>query len=664
MSDLVTYLPPEQQTIRDRCFHPSGTFVEFTKEAIEQSIPDRFEKIANQFPHRIAVQSGADVLTYAQLNLISNQIARTILSCLRSPGQPVELLFGHQPPMVAAILAVLKSANLYVPLDSSYPVDRLRYMSVHSTARLILTDTEHYALARKLAAEGMEIVNIDDLDAQICGENLNLALEPLDHAYVVYTSGSTGQPKGVLHNQLNVLYSVFVESNRMHICSDDRIGLLHSFSSSASTKYLFTALLNGASLILFDVKTEGLERLRLWLIREGVTLCDFTVSLYRSLTHSLESAGNFPSLRLILLGSEAVTQDDVALYKRFLHPESTLIILLATSETATIRSYFVNSTGDDHSDAVPVGYPIEGKSIALLDETGNPVQPGKVGEIAVKSRYLAVGYWRQPDLTRAKFLPDLNGGDERIYLTGDLGLMLPDGCLMHKGRKDFRVKIRGYGVDIAEVEKFLREHALIKDTVVVARRNEVQEARLIAYFTSLTQQVPTTSELREFLVKKLPDYMIPSAFVKLDTLPLTMNGKVDRKALPEPKTNRPALSMSYVAPRTILEETLSQIWAEILSLDHVGIHDNFFDLGGHSLAATRVISRVIQTFQLELPLKALFDSPTVAEMAMIIALNETKIAEPEALASMLNEVEAMSEDETQRLLAEESARSGRADGHE
>jgi len=423
-------------------------------------------------------------------------------------------------------------------------------------------------------------------------------------------------------------------------------------------------LLNGASLVTFDVKAEGLERLRLWLVREGITLCDFTASLFRSFAHSLENTANFPSLRLIILGSEAVTANDVALYKRFFHPQSTLVILYATSETATIRNYFVDATGDFHDDAVPIGYPIEGKSIVLLDEAGNPVEPGDIGEIAVKSRYLAVGYWRRPDLTDAKFLPDPNCGDERIYLTGDLGRMLPDGYLIHKGRKDFRVKIRGYGVEIAEVERFLREHAAIKDAAVVAQPNEMTGTRLIAYFTSSIDQLSTASELREFLIKKLPQYMIPSAFVRLDALPLTLNGKIDYKALLEPAKIRPELKVSYVAPRTVIEEELAKIWTEALSVDRVGLHDNFFDLGGHSLAAARVISHVIRTFRLDLPLKALFESPTVAQMAKVIEQNQTQMATPDELERLLTELETLSEKDAQLFLAEESARRSRGDGRE
>ena len=666
MNDSLNHrfkLPPEQQAIRDKCFHPSGTFVEFPLEDVETSIAARFEKIAIQFPNRIAVQRGGDVWTYARLNYISNQIARITLARLRSQGQPVVLLFAHQPPIVAAILAVLKSANLYVPLDSSYPVDRLRYMIEDSTAKLILTDNEHFALAQRLAAADIEIVNIDDLDAQPSGENLNLTLTPFHHAYVVYTSGSTGGPKGVLHNHRNVLYSVFVETNSMHICTDDRIGLLHSFSSSASTKFLYAALLNGASLMLFDVKQDGVERLRLWLIRERVTLCEFNPSLFRRLAHNLESAGNFPSLRLIILGSEAVTADDVALYRRFFHPQSNLVILFATSETATIRSYFVNPTGDDHSDGVPIGYPIEGKSIALIDETGNCLEPGNVGEIAAKSRYLAVGYWRQPDLTKAKFLPDPKGGDERIYPTGDLGRMGTDGFLFHLGRKDSRVKIRGFTVEPLEAELLLQRHPAVKAVAIVGRGLHADDQQLVAYCVPASDAAPAADELTQFMQASLPSHMVPSKFVMIDALPLTPNGKLDRQALPAPDTSRPKLRNPYLAPRNPVEANLMAIWGDILNIEQIGVTDNFFDLGGHSLAASQVICRVIEAFQLELPVKALFDAPTIVEMAAIVTQYHAKRASDVELAQMLSEVEAMTEEEAQKLLAGKDARSSSEERH-
>jgi len=335
--------------------------------------------------------------------------------------------------------------------------------------------------------------------------------------------------------------------------------------------------------------------------------------------------------------------------------------LYATSETATIRNYFVEPTGETHDDTVPIGYPIEGKSIVLLDEDGNPVESGDIGEIAVKSRYFAVGYWRQSELTKAKFLPDPKGGDERIYMTGDLGCMIPDGCLMHKGRKDFRVKVRGYGVEIGDLEKALLSHKDIKETVVVTRYSKLGEARLHAYFTTDGWPVPSVNELRAYLKEKLPDFMIPSRLMWLGALPLTAGGKVDRRALPDPGNSRPELDTPYVAPRNPAEEELSQIWTEVLGLEEVGVHDNFFDLGGHSLAATRVVSRVLKRLQLEIPLQSLLQSPTVAPMAAVIIQYQGKQLGQEDLDRIVTELEAMSEEQAKQLLTDQSSARGTRD---
>jgi len=305
---------------------------------------------------------------------------------------------------------------------------------------------------------------------------------------------------------------------------------------------------------------------------------------------------------------------------------------------------------------VPVGYAVEDKEVILLDEGGCEVGVGQVGEIAVKSRYLAAGYWREPELTKARFLLDPNGGDQRIYLTGDLGRMEPDGCLFHLGRRDFQVKIRGYRVEVSEVEMALLEHAAVKEVAVASREVQSGDRRLVAYFVPTGQPAAGVRELRNFLKDRLPDYMIPSAFVMLRTLPLTPNGKVDRLALPEPEKSRPELGTPFVAPSTPVEEELSRIWAEVLSLDQVGIRDNFFDLGGHSLAAARVVSQVIKQFQLELPLQSLFQSPTVAEMAMIITENQAKKVGQEEMARMLAELEPLSDEQAEQLLAQEMPR--------
>jgi acyl carrier protein len=283
--------------------------------------------------------------------------------------------------------------------------------------------------------------------------------------------------------------------------------------------------------------------------------------------------------------------------------------------------FFLDKETEIEGNLVPVGYAVPGNDVLLLDDCG--AESGAEGEIAVRTRYVAPGYWRRPELTASSFLADLTDEKRKIYRTGDLGRVLPDGCLLHLGRKDFFVKIRGYRVELDEIETTLRELPGVKEAVVAALNNNSGEERLVAYVVPAAAPGANASEMRRFLQDRLPDYMIPAVFVALDALPLTDTLKVDRKALPEPSGLRPDIAAPYAAPRNPIEEALARIWAEVLSLDEVGIHDDFLDLGGHSLAATGIISRVMDQFQQTLSMQALFDSSTVAKMAAVIAENET-----------------------------------------
>jgi acyl carrier protein len=280
--------------------------------------------------------------------------------------------------------------------------------------------------------------------------------------------------------------------------------------------------------------------------------------------------------------------------------------------------FFLEKGTELRDNLIPVGYAVPDNEILLLDETGAQAA-GDEGEIAVRTRYVSPGYWRRPDLTADSFLSDAGNEGERIYRTGDLGRMLPDGCLLHLGRKDFFVKIRGYRVELEEIEMMLMEFPGIKEAVVTALNNNSGDERLVAYVVPKTIPQPNVTELRRFLEAKLPDYMIPTSFIALNALPLTDTLKVDRNALPNPTGLRPEIAVVYAAPRNSIEDALAKIWAEVLEVDQVGVHDNFFDLGGHSLTATRIISRVVLSFPTSLPIKVLFDAPTVAEMAEVIA---------------------------------------------
>lgn len=441
-------------------------------------------------------------------------------------------------------------------------------------------------------------------------------------------------------------------TNGFHLCPEDRLTVLSSFSANAGNHDIFTALLNGASLYPLNIKEVGVGRLADWLVQHEITIYHSVPTVFRHFLESLAEETKFPDLRVIRFGGEPASKRDVELYKKYFGQDCILVNRLGSTETGTVRWYFINKDTQVKGNVVPVGYPAEDNEIVLLDDAGNEVGFDNIGEIAVKSRYITPGYWRRSDLTEAAFSSDPEGGVERIYRMGDLGRLQADGCLVHLGRKDLQVKVKGHRIEVAEVEMALLDHPIVKEAVVVAREDQAGERRLVAYLLPTAQPVPPVNELRSFLNERLPDYMIPSAWMFLDAFPLAPNGKVDRLALPAPGGTRPVLDAAFVSPRTPVEEALASIWAEVLGLDQVGIHDNFLALGGHSLMATQVISRVREAFHIEIPLRILFEKPTIGELAVVITERQAEGAGEGNLARMMTELDALSDEEAEQLLAD------------
>jgi len=648
LSRNTPILPPEQQAIRDKCFHPTGTFIEFRKEEIEQSIPDRFEQQVQLYPHRLAVKTRSHELTYDELNKAANQVARAILAKCGNGYESIALIFEQGAPVIAAILGVLKAGQIYVPLDPTFPRARINYMLEDSQARIILTNSKNLSLASTLAQDPRQLLNIEEMDSDLATGNLGLTIPPDSPACIYYTSGSTAQPKGVAQPHRNLLHQAMKHSNQLHICAEDRLTILSSPTSIGTIWWSLNVLLNGAALFPIDIRGDGFSHLADWLAEQEITIHNIGPAVFRQFAGTLTGEEQFPKLRLIQVGGERVYKGDVELYKKFFSRDCIFINHMGSTETGTIRMYFVDKETPITVSNMPVGYPVEDTEILLLGDDGREVGFNQVGEIAVKSRYLATGYWRRPDLTQAAFLPDPNDSDVRIYLTGDLGRVLPDGCIEHLGRKDLQVKIRNYKVEPSVIENALLVSETIKDAVVLAHEDRPGDRRLVAYLVPARNPHPTVTELRRFLAETFPDYMIPSAFVMLNALPLTPSGKVDRQALPAPSKARPRLESDFFAPRNPLEEKLANIWAEVLGLDQVGIHDSF-----DSLLASQVIARVIKTFQVEVPLRSLWESPTISDMAVVIVQNQAKEAEEEDLNRMLAELETLSDEQAQRLLSDE-----------
>jgi amino acid adenylation domain-containing protein len=493
----ITSLPVEQQAIRTKCFHPTGTFVEFKKEEIEQSIPERFEKQVRNYAHRLAVSTGNQTLTYEALNDAANRVARTVLRRCGEGDAPVALVFEKGAPMVVAILGALKAGKSYVLLEPSFPVERTKLILEHSQAALLVTHTEHFSLANTLNREVRRIVNLDELDSSV-STNVSLPISPDAVAWVHYTSGSTGEPKGVVQTHRNALHVVMTHTNDYHICPNDRLTFLASRGGD-----IFLALLNGASVFPMDVKREGPTQFADWLMRAEITVYGSVMSTFRHLVTNLTGDEKFPHLRLIKLIGEPIYKSDVELYRKHFSQRCILVNRLGGTETGTFCHYFIDDSSPFMDDPVPVGYSVGGKEVLLLDDDGNALRTNPIGEIAVKSRYLSPGYWQRPDLTAAAFRPDPQEGAKRIYHSGDLGCLLPDGCLVHLGRKDFQVKIRGHRVETAEVEMVSLALNQVKEAVVIGEKESSGTMRLVAYVVPSAGSPPTVSELRRALSREI-----------------------------------------------------------------------------------------------------------------------------------------------------------------
>jgi amino acid adenylation domain-containing protein len=633
---------------------PNNSFVEFKKEDSDRSIPERFEQQVSRYPTRLAIKAGDELLTYEELSRRANRVAHAILAHHDMSDVPVALLLKQGASNIIASLGVLKTGKAYVPLDHSLPVAKASRILEDFEPRLLLTDQYNLSLAFELAASSTTVLNVDSLNARLSCADPALTISPEDVCYIHYTSGSTGEPKGVVENHRNEIHNIMTNTNALRISPDDRISLVRS-NNVGATRDTLLALLNGAALVPLDIK-EGLADLGRWLVEEDITVFTCVTSVFRHALKNVNEGKCFPTVRLIHVGGEAITKVDVELYKKHFSDDCLFISRLGLSETETLTYFFINKRTEITEDRVPVGYPLEGNEILLLDDDGQDVGANRVGEIAVKSRYLAVGYWRQPELTRAKFLSDPNGGNVRIFMTGDLGYRLPDGCLVHVGRKDFQVKIRGHRVEVPEVELALRQVPGIREAVVIPWDDSRGARHLAAYFVAEQGHAPKIGQLRSRLNQKIPSYMLPSSFVQLEKLPLTAGGKVDRKALPEPERSRPKLGVRYVEASTAVEKVLIGLWAEVMGVEAVGIHDNFWELGGDSLLAAQIVSRVNESFSQEFSPNTLLEAPTIAEFSVLLIERE---AQSEKIAEILLKIESMSVEEIERAIEEERGKRAR-----
>ncbi len=589
---------------------------------------------ANATPNAVAVVANGEALTYRELDARASRLAHHLLSLGAGPEILVALCLERSLASAVGALGVLKTGAAYVPLDPSWPPDRLLFILKDSGATVVVTQQ---SVAARLPTGRWQVVDLD-LDAEQIARcpvsSPKVAVNTEDLAYVIYTSGSTGRPKGVQITHGGLLNLVFWHQHTFAVGPADRATLLASPGFDAAVWELWPYISAGASIHLPDESIRNdAESLRDWLVTQGITIT-FVPTALAEVMMALE----WPTciaLRAMLTGAETL--------HRFPSPGLPFVLVNnygPTECTVVATSGVVPASGGTGGQPT-IGRPIANTQIFILDEHLRPVPVGVTGELHVGGKGLARGYLNQPALTAEKFVsnPFSSVPGSRLYKTGDLAKYLSDGQIAFIGRTDDQIKIRGYRIEPSEIVTTLDRHPAVSASHVIAREDGIAEKRLVAYVVPVPGSRPAYGELRDFLLTHLPEYMVPVIFVSLDSLPLTSNGKVDRRALPIPNESNILRSEPRAPAQTLVEKRVAAIVANLLGLQQVGANDNFFLLGGHSLLGTQVIARVRDSFDVELSLHNLFEAPTVADLS----------AEIERL--LMVKLEAMSEEEAQRKLS-------------
>jgi amino acid adenylation domain-containing protein len=660
----VTALPLLTQSERRRVlFEWNDTGREYPSQLVHEM----FEAHAERSPHSVAVVCEDRRLTYGELNWRANQLARHLRGLGVGAEKRVALLLERSEEMVVGLMATLKAGGAYVPLDPQYPQERLLFMLADSGADVLLTQG---ALRGLLGKSGAQVVEVDGEWERISawsGENSEKVVEAGNLAYVIYTSGSTGRPKGVMIEHRQLINYAHAAAERLRLPEGAAYATVSTFAADLGHTMIFPALIGGGTLHVLS-RERAAEGEALWgyLERHGVDCLKIVPSHIEALSEGVsgrreqerregdeEGKERVWRLRRLVLGGEASRWSLIERLKRLMPGCEIYNHYGPTETTVGAVAQMLGEDEKERAGMVGLGRPMGNMRAYVMSEGMEVVGAGEAGELYIGGRGVGRGYLGRREQTAERHLPDpySERGGERLYRTGDVARYRPDGAIEFLGRVDNQIKIRGFRIEIGEIETALVSHPSVREAVVLAREDEPGEKRLIAYVVGARRQWSIVSnELRAYLKERLPEYMLPLSFIQMDALPLSPNGKVDRRALPAPEQVKVLSTDASIAPRTPLEEILCGIWKEVLGVEQVGVTDNFFGLGGHSLLITQVISRVREIFRIELPVHKLFDAVTIEQLSNIIVENETKPGQTESIARTLKTIRNMPEEERRKIL--------------
>jgi amino acid adenylation domain-containing protein len=602
-----------------------------------QSIQELFSQTAARYRDNTAIIYQDKQYTYGELEDRANTIANYLIANGAQKGAVVGILAKDSFHVISSIIGILKAGCVFVPFDRQLPQQRLAKMVSHVAPEWFIIESRFWNIlsgvtvdaapkATVICVDGDAVTNGEQHLAQAVDyrnffnpENPSVESDADDMAYIYFTSGSTGQPKAIAGRLQGIDHFIRWELEALGTGEGVRVSRLLPISFDASLRDIFLPLCSGGIAVGPAPRDTVLQARKLveWLEKYEINVIHCVPSLFRSIVNEVLTPERLPALKYILMAGEALLPTDVARWMDVFKDRVQLVNLYGTSETTMTKfAYFVQPE-DRERHSIPIGKPMDGAKAVLVNVKGRPSAPGMIGEIYIRTPYRSLGYFNQPELTRDAFIPDPFGDSgEIVYKTGDLARVLEDGNYEFLGRKDQQVKIRGIRVELGEIENLLRGHKGVRDVAVIDRDDASGFKYLCAYV--VLEDGTDAADLRDYLTTYLPEYMMPSAFVPMKELARTMSGKLDRRALPAPGQARAGLEETYVAPRNKVEELVAGIVAEVLRVEQAGAFDNFFQMGGHSLLAMQLLTLVREVFGVEIPLRNLFEYPTVAGLALNI----------------------------------------------